>query len=106
VTKNRRIAIDAWLKAYFADPTRTADYETSRNHRRTIVERDAQGLRITTIRFPGVKDKKMNKIPRGQKHVWNATILCATHRKRIRSVLGSPGHYPADRFAYESASKS
>jgi hypothetical protein len=83
VTEKRRIAIDAWLKAYFDDPTRTADYETSRNHRRTIVERDAQGMRISTLRYPDGKDKKINKLPRGQKSAWTATILCATHRKRI-----------------------
>jgi hypothetical protein len=106
MTKKRKLAIDAWLKSYFADtgvPPRIADYETSRNHRRTIVERDAQGMRIATMRYPGGKGKKMNRLPRGCSDVWTARILCATHRKRIRAVLGSPNHYPADRLAYESA---
>ena len=86
MTKKRRIAIDSWMKSYFADPTRTADYEISRNHRRTIVERDAQGDRINTLRFPAGKDKKINKLPPGQKHILDARILCATHRKRLESV--------------------
>jgi hypothetical protein len=75
------------MKAYFADPTRTADYEASRNHRRTIVERDAQGLRIATLRFPAGKDKKINKLPRGQRSLSTARILCATHRKRIDKAI-------------------
>jgi hypothetical protein len=52
MTKKRQLTIDTWLEGYFLQDSRTADYEVSRNNRRTIVERDAEGRRIATLRFP------------------------------------------------------
>jgi hypothetical protein len=86
MTKKRRLTIDTWMKDYFADSARTADYERSLNNRRIIVERDAGGRRIAVLRFPAGKDKKMNRLPRGQRSVSTARILCATHRKRRGKV--------------------